>query len=127
MSKKKSKKEPSPVEKSVSVEKPKEKPWFKFWPEDVPRHIGYPQIPLSQILTKVAEKTPKQIAMVYFNKEMTYGELDEASDRFAAALAAQGVNKGDRVAIFLPNIPQFVIAYYGTLKIGAVVTAISPL
>jgi long-chain acyl-CoA synthetase len=127
MSKRKSKREPSPAEKPVSVEKPAEKPWFKFWPADVPRHIGYPQIPLSQVLTKVAEKTPKQIAMVYFDREMTYGELDEASDRFASALAAQGVNKGDRVAIFLPNIPQFVIAYYGTLKIGAVVTAISPL
>ncbi|MGA2768484.1 MAG: long-chain fatty acid--CoA ligase [Candidatus Bathyarchaeia archaeon] len=127
MSKRKSKKEPSPAEKPGSVEKPAEKPWFKFWPSDVPRHIGYPQIPLSQILTNTAEKTPKQVAMVYFNKEITYGELDEASDRFAAALAAQGVNKGDRVAIFLPNIPQFVIAYYGTLKIGAVVTAISPL
>ena len=127
MSKKKSKKEPSPAEKPVSVEKPAEKPWFKFWPADVPKHIRYPQIPLSQILTEVAEKTPKQIAMAYFNREMTYGELDEASDRFAAALAAQGVNKGDRVAIFLPNVPQFVMAYYGTLKLGAVVTAISPL
>jgi long-chain acyl-CoA synthetase len=104
-----------------------EKPWFKFWPADVPRHIEYPQVPLSQILTRAADKTPKQIAMIYFNREITYGELDEASDRFGAALAAQGVQKGDKVAIFLPNIPQFVMAYYGTLKIGAVVTAISPL
>jgi long-chain acyl-CoA synthetase len=121
-----SRKKPSPVQggKEAGLA---EKPWFKFWPKDVPRHIEYPPISLSQLLTSTAEKTPHQTAMIYFNRKITYAQLDQASDRFAAALAAQGVKKGDKVALFLPNIPQFVIAYYGTLKLGAVETAISPL
>jgi long-chain acyl-CoA synthetase len=124
--KKRSRKKPIPVE-SGKEQGPAEKPWFKFWPKDVPRHIEYPQISLSQLLTSTAEKSPQQTAIIYFNRKITYAQLDQTSDRFAAALAAQGVKKGDRVAIFLPNIPQFVIAYYGTLKLGAVETAISPL
>ncbi|HVP17309.1 MAG TPA: long-chain fatty acid--CoA ligase [candidate division Zixibacteria bacterium] len=115
--KKKSKKEPSPVEK----------PWFKFWPEGVPRHIEYPRVPLSEILRKTAESNPNVAALTYFERTITYEQLDQACDRFAAALAALEVKKGDKVAIFLPNIPQFVISYYGTLRLGAVETAISPL
>ena len=130
--KKKSRKEPSPSEKPSVPQSPGEKvfierPWFKFWPEDVPKHIGYPQVSLSELLRKTAQYHPEQTATVYFDKEMTYGELDKAVDRFASALAALEVQKGDKVAIFLPNTPQFVISYYGTLRIGAVETAISPL
>jgi long-chain acyl-CoA synthetase len=121
-----SRKKLSPVE-SYKEQAPVEKPWFKFWPKDVPKHIEYPQISLSQLLTRTAEKNSQQTAIIYFNRKITYGQLDQASDKFAAALAAEGVKKGDKVAIFLPNIPQFVIAYYGTLKLGAVETAISPL
>jgi long-chain acyl-CoA synthetase len=119
-------KKPSPVQ-GGKEQGLAEKPWFKFWPKDVPRHIEYPSISLSQLLIRTAEKTPQQTAMIYFNRKITYAQLDQASDRFAAALAAQGVKKGDKVAIFLPNIPQFIIVYYGALKLGAVETAISPL
>jgi long-chain acyl-CoA synthetase len=119
-------KKPSPVQ-GGKEQGLAEKPWFKFWPKDVPRHIEYPPISLSQLLIRTAEKTPQQTAMIYFNRKITYAQLDQASDRFAAALAAQGVKKGDKVAIFLPNIPQFIIVYYGALKLGAVETAISPL
>jgi len=115
--KKKSKKEPSPIEK----------PWFKFWPKDVPRHVEYPSVPLSEILRKTAENNPNQTALIYFDRKITYRELDQTCDRFAAALATLEVKKGDKVAIFLPNIPQFVISYYGILRLGAVETAISPL
>jgi long-chain acyl-CoA synthetase len=109
------------------VEKPSEKPWFKFWPEDIPKHIDYPEAPLFILLKKSAEKYPNHTALVYFDREITYKELDLASDKFATALADLGVKKGDKVAIFLPNIPQFVMAYYGTIKIGAIDTAVSPL
>ncbi len=104
-----------------------EKPWYKFWPEGVPKHIDYSEIPLSDILKNTAESNPNHVAIVYFDKEMTYRELNIASDRFATALADLGVKKGDKVALFLPNIPQFVISYYGAIKIGAIETAISPL
>jgi long-chain acyl-CoA synthetase len=104
-----------------------EKPWFKFWPEGVPKHIDYPEVPLFEFLRKTAEKHPYNTALAYFHREITYKELDTLTDRFATALDSLGVKKGDKVAIFLPNVPQFVIAYYGTIKIGAVATAVSPL
>jgi len=104
-----------------------EKPWFKFWPEKVPKHINYPEVPLFEFLKKTAEKYPNNTAIVYFDKEITYRELNIASNKFATALADFGVVKGDKVALFLPNVPQFVIAYYGAIRIGAIETAISPL
>ncbi|MDH7563698.1 MAG: long-chain fatty acid--CoA ligase [Candidatus Bathyarchaeota archaeon] len=106
---------------------PADKPWFKFWPEGVPRTIDYPNVPLSDLLKGTVSRYPSRAALVYFDREITYRELSLAVDRFATALGALGVKKGDRVALFLPNIPQFVIAYYGAIKIGAVETAISPL
>jgi long-chain acyl-CoA synthetase len=116
-----------PVDKThVKIKEP-EKPWFKFWPEGVPKHIEYPEVPLSDFLKNTAEDYPNLVAIVYFNKEMTYKELDLVSDKFATALSDLGVKKGEKVAIFLPNIPQFVISYYGVIKIGAIETAISPL
>jgi long-chain acyl-CoA synthetase len=104
-----------------------EKRWYRFWPEGVPKHVDYPEIPLSDLLKNTAESNPNHVAIVYFDREMTYGELNIASDKFATALTDLGVKKGDKVALFLPNIPQFVISYYGAIKIGAIETAISPL
>ena len=104
-----------------------QKPWFKFWPEGIPEHIEYPEIPLFDFLRKTGEKYPNNTALVYFDKEITYKELDLTTDKFAAALNDLGVKKGDKVAIFLPNVPQFIISYYGAIKIGAITTAISPL
>ncbi|MFQ6067950.1 MAG: long-chain fatty acid--CoA ligase [Candidatus Bathyarchaeia archaeon] len=112
---------------SFKRKKNKEKPWFKFWPEGVPKHIEYPEVPLSNFLEKTAEKYPDNTAIVYFDRKITYKDLNLASDKFGTALSDLGVKKGDKVAIFLPNTPQFVIAYYGAVKIGAVETAVSPL
>jgi long-chain acyl-CoA synthetase len=103
------------------------KPWFNMWPADVPKNIKYSAVPLQRVLQKTAENYPAQVAIVYDGKEITYAQLDSLSNQFAHALAKLGVTKGDRVAIFLPNAPQFIIAYFGILKVGAVVTAISPL
>jgi long-chain acyl-CoA synthetase len=104
-----------------------EKPWYRFWPENVRKHIEYPEIPLSDFLRSAAKQSPNHQSLVYFDKAMTYQQLDVACDRFGTALSDLGVKKGDKVALFLPNIPQFVITYYGALRIGAVETAISPL
>jgi long-chain acyl-CoA synthetase len=105
----------------------KSKPWFKFWPTAVPEGLDYPEVPLHELLRKSAKTHPETAAIAYFEREITYAELDLLSDQFAAALAALGVKKGSKVAVFLPNIPQFIIAYFGILKAGAVLTAISPL
>ena len=103
------------------------KPRSKFWPSAVPKNIDYPMVPLHELLRKSAKTHPKKTAVAYFEREITYAELDVLSDRFAAALASLGVKKGGKVAVFLPNIPQFIIAYFGVLKAGAIVTTISPL
>ena len=108
----------------VSIE---EKPWFKNWPSDVPKHLDYPEVPLFNLLRQAAKKHPKSPALAYLDRETNYQELDAFSNQFAGALAKLGVSKGDCIALFLPNIPQFVIAYYGILKAGAVLTAISPM
>src|SRR3990170_520515 len=103
------------------------KPWFRSWPADVPQTMEYPDFSLHGILKETANKYPEKTAIAYRDREIAYRELDELSNKFASALASLNVKKGDRVALFLPNIPQFIIAYYGVLNVGAVVTAISPL
>ena len=104
-----------------------EKPWFNKWPVDMPKSIKYPVSPLHVLLQENAKKHPEKTAIVYNETEITYVQLESLSNQFSNTLAELGVKKGDRVALFLPNTPQFVIAYFGALKAGAVVTAISPL
>ncbi len=104
-----------------------DKPWFKNWPSDVPKHLKKPQVPLHAVLSQTAEKYPQKTALTYGEHKISYAELNLFSSQFACALADLGVEKGERVALFLPNIPQFVIAFFGTLKAGADVTTISPL
>ena len=67
------------------------------------------------------------MATIFFDQKMTYGELRDNVRRLATALKGMGVQKGDRVALMLPNCPQMIISYYGVLEAGAVVTNISPL
>ncbi len=98
-----------------------------YWPATVPKTISYPVVPLQDILKKMAELHPKRPAIIYSGAVISYEELEEMSDRFGSVLVSMGIRKGDRVALFLPNIPQFVIALFGVLKTGAVVTSISPL
>ena len=101
--------------------------WFNCWPAEVPKSMNYPVVPLHEILIKTAKEHPKQTAIEFLDAQMTYEQLNSLSTSFAYALSSLGVKKGDRVALFLPNIPQFIIAYYGILKAGAVFTTISPL
>ncbi len=111
-----------------------DKPWLKFYDKGVPESLKpYPDKPLQQFLEESAAKFPDSIAVQFkpshqgFAKShLTYRQLNELSDRMAAALAALGVKKGDRVAIFMPNIPQFIITFYGILKAGGVVVASNP-
>jgi long-chain acyl-CoA synthetase len=85
------------------------------------------QVPLQELLEASARNFPEKTALFYSGHQITYAQLNLLSNKFANALAKLAVKKGDRVALFLPNIPQFIIAYFGILKAGAVVTAISPL
>ncbi|HOD29430.1 MAG TPA: AMP-binding protein [Syntrophales bacterium] len=100
---------------------------FSKWPKGVAKCLTYPEVPLFQIIRSSAKVWPDRNAIVFAGLELTFRELDQLSDRFAAALFKLGVRKGDRVAIHLPNCPQFAVAYYGLLKAGAVFVPVSPL
>lgn len=100
---------------------------YTRWPEGWPKNLNYPERPIHMFLDYTAERVPNRIAIHFGGMVLTYGELKILVDRFATALSALGLKKGERMAIHLPNCPQFAIAYYGLLKIGAVFTPLSPL
>jgi long-chain acyl-CoA synthetase len=102
------------------------KPWLKYYPEGVPHEVEVPGKSVPQLFDEMADKYSGQAALIFYGKKIKYGELKKLTDRFAAALADLGVAKGETVALYLLNCPQYVIAYIGALKIGAKVTPISP-
>lgn len=100
---------------------------FKCWPPQWPKNLNYPDRPVHMFLEDTAQRVPNRIAIHFGGMVLTYGELKALVDRFATALAGLGIQKGERFAIHLPNMPQFAIAYYSVMKIGAVFTSLSPL
>ena len=114
---------PTPTEPTESLQRR----WQNSWPTGVPRTIEYPEISLGQMLRSAAERHPKKTALCYFDQKISYQLLEELVERFGRALEERSIGREDKVAIFLPNIPEFVIAYFGALRVGATVVAISPL
>jgi long-chain acyl-CoA synthetase len=104
-----------------------EKPWLRFYPPNIPLDIKPTEDTLPGLLRESARRYPGQTAIIYFGRKFSYKELDEAADHFALGLLAKGLKPGDRVALLLPNCPQFVIAYYGALRAGAIVVPCNPL
>jgi len=104
-----------------------EKRWLEHYDPDVPHTLDYPAVPLYRLLEDTAAEQPGRTCTVFFGRAQLYGEIKEQSDRLAAGLRQLGVAPGDRVALLLPNCPQFVIGFYAILKAGAVVVALNPL
>ena len=90
-----------------------------------PSLAPYESYPLQELLGRTAGRIPEKVAVIDGDRRFTYRELDSHSDSFAAALATLGVSKGDRVGILAPNCAEFVIAFYGIVKAGAVVTTVN--
>ncbi len=103
------------------------RPWTRSYEPAVPLSLTYPDSTLGDMLTRTARTFPGNTALLFFGKKISYDELDRQVNQFAQALTSLGVRKGDRVALMLPNIPQMVIAYYGTLRTGAIAVATNPL
>jgi long-chain acyl-CoA synthetase len=104
------------------------KPWTRFYDEGTPETIDIPVIPLYKFLDDANEIGPDHVALFFMGKKVTYRELHNDSEKFANILQSEfGIEKGDVVALYLPNCPQFAIAYYGVLKAGAVVSPMNPL
>ncbi|OZS77268.1 long-chain fatty acid--CoA ligase [Tetzosporium hominis] len=104
-----------------------EKVWQKHYPEQIPHTLTYEEIPIQEFLTRSAKNYPDNVAIHFMGKEMKYAELYESALKFANYLQTLGIQKGDRVAIMLPNCPQGVIAFYGILYAGGIVVQTNPL
>jgi long-chain acyl-CoA synthetase len=104
-----------------------DRPWLKHYDEGVPTTIDYPEVPLYRLLEDSAQEFPNNPCTIFKGAKLTYAQMDELTDRLAAALADLGVRKGTPVAIFMPNSPQFVMAFYAILKAGGIVVATNPL
>lgn len=104
-----------------------EKPWLNRYDEGVPHHIDYPEVPLFEVIAEAAKKYPESACTIFKGARITYREMDALTDRLAAGLASIGIRQGDQVGIFMPNTPQFVMAYFAILKLGAIVVAVNPL
>jgi long-chain acyl-CoA synthetase len=108
-------------------------PWVRFYEEGVPKSITFPSWSLPDLLDASAREFQEKTALTFFAdpklppSRMTYGQLRDASLRFATALHQMGVRKGDRVAIMLPNCPQFPVVFFGLLRLGAIAVNTNPL
>ncbi|KOO52405.1 AMP-binding protein [Viridibacillus arvi] len=101
--------------------------WLSNYPDNIPTSLEYEAIPLQEYLTRASSKTPSKVAIHFMGKDITYKELYESSLKFANYLVSIGIEKGDRVAIMLPNCPQGVIGYFGVLYAGGIVVQTNPL
>lgn len=101
----------------------------RHWPSGLPREPEYPlgMVPLTQYLRHWAQHAPNVPAVWFYGRPLTFAELDALSDRFAHLLRERGLMPGDRVAVMLPNCPQFHIAFYGILKAGCVHVPVNPM
>jgi long-chain acyl-CoA synthetase len=97
------------------------------WPQDVPHEISGYEKPLFAILDEAAQQFPNQVYTIFNDAVRTYSQVRDTADRVASFLASRGICKGDRVAIFLPNLPHYPPIYFGILKIGAICVTCNPL
>src|SRR5512139_3427392 len=105
-----------------------ERPWLKHYEPGLPHTLRpYPECTLLDVMSDTVRQRPGHTALIFKGTRMSYARLEELTNAFGAALVAQGVAKGDRVALLLPNSPQSVIAQLGAWKAGAIVSPINPL
>jgi len=104
-----------------------DRPWLKKYPPTVPPHLEIPNVLLHELIEASVRRWPSRDAFVYYGAKWTYARFWQASERFAAALAKEGVRPGDRVAIYLPNCPLYPVALFAVLRLGATVVQVSPL
>jgi long-chain acyl-CoA synthetase len=101
--------------------------WHERYQDGVPAEVEWPDGPLDGLLKTSAERFPDKNALIFFDRGITYGQLDSLVDSMAAGLQDLGLQKGDRVSLFMPNCPQLVIAYEAVWRCGAVAVPSNPL
>ncbi len=103
------------------------RPWLQHYDYWVRPHMTYPRRPLYDVLSTTAIDLPDRPATTFLGAELTFAQLKDRADRLTAALARLGVAKGDRVGIMLPNCPQYVVAAFAALQLGAIVVNVNPM
>ena len=104
-----------------------DRPHHKIWPKRLPRELVVPQTSLWFNLEVAAARYPDKTAFLFFGKALTYAELKAQAEALAGWLQAQGVGSGDRVALYLQNCPQFVVALYAIFRANAVAVPVNPM
>ena len=104
-----------------------QKPWLAHYETGVPETIDYEEVLMAEYLTQSARKHPDKMALLFQGYKVTFPELEEMVNRFAACLTSFGIKKGDSVAILLPNLIPCVVSYYAILRIGAIAVMNNPL
>ncbi len=99
----------------------------RYWPQGVPREISGFDKPLFSFLDDSAREYPDKVYTIFNGATRTYAKVKDTTDRVANFLISRGIKKGDRVAIFLPNIPHYPEIYFGILKAGGVCVTCNPL
>jgi long-chain acyl-CoA synthetase len=103
-----------------------DRPWLSKYDSGVPAEVDIPAVPVDHFLQAAAMSIPDHACTVFQDHIVRFAEMNHLAGRLACALAAAGIEKGDRVGVLLPNIPQFVLAFYAILKAGGVVVAMNP-
>jgi long-chain acyl-CoA synthetase len=103
------------------------KPWLDHYDYWMRPHINYPRRPLYEILRLTAVQAPESVATAFQGAHLTYAQIKDQSDKLATALVRFGIKQGDRIGIMLPNCPQYIIATFAILRLGAIVVNINPL
>jgi long-chain acyl-CoA synthetase len=117
----------SALEASRAREAYEARPWLKLYPGFIQPQITPRFASGLEMFLETVQTMPEQAALYYFDRAISYSELDRASSALAAALKERDVRHGDRVALFLQNIPQFLIGLYGAWKVGAIVVPCNPM
>jgi long-chain acyl-CoA synthetase len=103
------------------------KPWHRHYDYNVPTTVRVPRLAIHELIQLPANAYPDKAALSFYGTEITFWELRALVMRFANALGSLGVQKGERVGIHLPNCPQYMIAYYAVLSLGAIVVNLNPM
>lgn len=101
--------------------------WLKQYEPGVAAHLEYPQLTLGEVLQETSRKFPDHTAFIFLDQKWTYREFNELASKMANALFDLGLTSGDTVGLYLPNSPQFLIAYYGILRAGMIAVPINPM
>jgi len=103
------------------------RPWLSLYPKGIPSDLEIPNTTAIDMFEDTAFKLSQAPAIHYFDSTITYGELNSLADSLAAALSDLGLGKGDRIALDLQNVPQFLISQYASWKLGAIVVPLNPM